>query len=255
MTDWSLPKRARADEVPWPRAVGTPAEAVRFINHVGFCVLFPVKNVPLPSLYYAASKRLPARWDQYAHKIWGWRDRLPEKRRAFYAKYFKARATFISLEFLPSFVAMRGAVAKAQEAERFYDAGRITRDARTLWDTLAREGPLPTLELRYAAKFDSPPGNVRFKKAILELQCQLIVAHTGGEQETESWASNRFDLLSRAFPAELARARNLPAEEARRAVARRYLKHFPSALPARVSRLFSWSKAETLAAIAGPGSE
>jgi len=33
-------------------------DAVRFIDAVGFCLLFPVKNVALPSLYYAVARRI-----------------------------------------------------------------------------------------------------------------------------------------------------------------------------------------------------
>ncbi len=51
-----------AGELPWPQRVKTAGDAVRFIEHVGFCMLFPVKNVPLPSLYYAVAKRQPTGW-------------------------------------------------------------------------------------------------------------------------------------------------------------------------------------------------
>jgi len=248
MADWQLPKKDRTHEIRWPGAVSMPAQAVRFINHAGFCVLFPVKNVSLPSLYYAVAKRLPARWDKHAQKIWKWRDELPAKRRAFYAKYFKSRATFISLKYLSHFLAMREAAVSPKDAEHFYSAGRISHDARAIWLALADHGPMPTLELRHACKFDTKAGNIRFKKAILDLQCQLIVTHTGGEQETESWASNRFDLVSRAFPKQLAQARKISPEAARSALARQYLKLYPSAPALQISRLFNWSKSETQAA-------
>jgi len=38
-------------------------------------------------------------------------------------------------------------------------------------ESLADLGPLATLELRHACKMDSKAGNVRFKKAMNELQC------------------------------------------------------------------------------------
>ncbi len=68
-------------------------------------MLFPVENVPLSSLYYAVAKRQPNGWDKYAQLIWKWKDDLPKKRRAFYAKYFKGRGSFLSLKFLPHFLA------------------------------------------------------------------------------------------------------------------------------------------------------
>jgi len=179
--------------------VKTALDAVRFLDTVGFCVLLPVKNVPLASLYYAVAKHRPAGWDKYAQLIWKWKDELPKKRRAFYGKYFKGRGSFLSLKFLPYFLALDGTAAAASEAEEFYKTGRIGHDALELWQALAKHGALPTLELRHASKMETQAGNKRFKKAMLELQGLLIVTHSGAEQETGAWASNRFDLVARSF--------------------------------------------------------
>ena len=96
-------------EIHWPRKVRTAADAVRFIDAVGYCLLFPIRNLPLPSLYYAVARRdihLGPSWDKYCEMIWMWKDELPRKGRAFYAKYFKGRGTFISLKLLPHFLAL-----------------------------------------------------------------------------------------------------------------------------------------------------
>src|SRR5712692_4150651 len=122
-------------EVPWSNQVRTAADAVRFIDAVGYCLLFPIKKLPLPSLYYAVARRnihLGPTWDKYCEMIWHWKDDLPRKRRAFYAKYFKGRGTFISLTLLPHFLAMRDSAASPGHHERFYAGGRISHDARTI---------------------------------------------------------------------------------------------------------------------------
>jgi hypothetical protein len=233
-----------------PRSIRTPSDAIRFIDDVGFCVLFPVKNIPLPSLYYAASKRAALRWDKYAQLIWKWKDELPKKRRAFYGKYFKYRGSFLSLEFLPCFLAIHGTAVPASEAEEFYKAGRIGHDALELWQVLAKHGPLPTLELRHACKMETQAGNKRFKKAMLELQSLLIVTHSGAEQETGAWASNRFDLVTRAFPEQAAQARKISVGDARTAVAVKYRTLYPAAPPAQIARLFGWTKTQAVTALA-----
>ena len=184
----------QTNEIPWTRRVSSPSEAIRFIDHIGFCVLFPLKNVPLPSVYFAVSRRHDIRWDKHAQLIWKWKDELPKKRRAFYAKYFKGRGTFLSLKLLPHFLAMHGTAVEPGEAEAFYKTGRISHDAVELCQALGKHGPLATLELRHACKMETQAGNKRFKKAMLELQGLLIVTHSGAEQETEAWASNRFEL-------------------------------------------------------------
>jgi hypothetical protein len=213
-------------------------------------MLFPVKNVPLPSLYYAVSHRSDARWDKHAQLIWHWKDELPRKRRALYAKALKGRGTFISMEFLPHFLAIQGTAAPPAAAESLYNAGRITRDACDLWKSLAQHGPMPTLELRHACKLETQAGNKRFKKAMLELQSLLIVTHSGAEQETESWASNRFDLVSRAFPKQSRAATNITPEAARQALAAKYRSLYPEAPPTQLARLFAWTKAQATAALA-----
>ena len=77
---------------------------------------------------------------------------------------------------------------------------------------LEEHGPLATLELRNACKMDTKSGNIRFKRAILELQCMLIVVHFGTEQETNAWASGRYELTCRAFPKQTAAAKNISSE-------------------------------------------
>ncbi len=242
--------RQQAHEIPWPARVSKPSEAVRFIDHVGFCMLFPVKNVSLPSLHYAVAKRQPTGWDKYVQLVWKWKDELPKQRRALYTKYFKGRGTFLSLKFLPHFLAIHGTAVAPAEAESFYKTGRISHDASELWQALAKHGPLATLELRHACKMETQAGNKRFKKAMLELQSLLIVTHSGAEQETESWASNRFDLVSRAFPKQIAEARKISPEEARTALATKYHTLYPSATSVQVARLFGWTKAQAVIALA-----
>ncbi len=237
-------------EIGWPRRVRTAADAVLFINAVGFCMLFPVKNVPLPSLYYAAARRYPATWDKYAEMLWEWKDNLPRKGRAFYAKYFKTRGTFISLAMLPNFLAMRGNAAAPGDPERLYAEGRISHGARTIWQALEKHGPLATLELRHTCKMESKAGNVRFKRAMLDLQCLLVVVHFGAEQETAAWPSGRFALTARAFPRQVALARRIAPATARAALASKYLQWHPDAPAAMLARLFGWPKAEAEGAMA-----
>jgi hypothetical protein len=93
-----MPRRFDGDhEIRSSGRLRTTADAMRFIETVGFCMLFPVRNVPLPSLYYALARRHEVHWDKSAQLIWKWKDELPKKRRAVYGKYFRGRGSFISL--------------------------------------------------------------------------------------------------------------------------------------------------------------
>lgn len=234
---------------PWAKRVRTAADAGKFLDHTGFCVLFPVKGVTLPSLYYAASRRPAITWDRYCMLIWKWKDELPRRKRAFYAKYFKGRGSFISLEMLPYFLAVEESAAEVEDFDIHYDAGRVSHDARTVWQALATHGAMATLELRHSIKMETKPGNIRFKRAMLELQRRLLVVHFGAEQETKAWASGRFELTARAFPDQVNAARGIAPEAARAAVAAKYLRMYSAAQSMQLSRLFRWSKSEAQAAL------
>jgi hypothetical protein len=238
-------------QTPGKKRVRTAANAVQFIDRAGFCVLFPLKGVELPSLFYAAAHRMPIphTWDKYCQLVWKLKDELPLRRHAFYAKYFKGRGSFLSLAMLPNFLALEESAADLHDHEKLYSAGRITHDARTIWEALAKHGPMATLELRHACKMETNAGNVRYKKAMLDLQRRLVVVHFGSEQETAAWASGRFELTSRAFPKQVKLARNITPEKARSAIAAKYLSLGPDASPMQLARLFGWSKAEAVAAI------
>jgi hypothetical protein len=250
MTAWKLRRRDPSHEISWSRRLITTTDASNFINHANFCVLFPVKNVPPPSLYFAVSRSTRVTWGKHAALIWKWKDDLPKKRRAFYGKYFKARGTFLTLDTLTHLLAMHETAIAPDDAESFYHDGRISRDALELWQALVQHGPMPTLELRHACKMETQPGNKRFKKAMLQLQSLLIVTHSGAAQETESWASNRFDLVSRAFPKPFAKAQTISPESARKILAQKYRRLYPASSPVQIARLFGWTKAQAVAALA-----
>jgi hypothetical protein len=244
--------RTPPNEIRWPKRIATLADARRYIDALGFCVLFPVKNVALPSLYWPISRRGPDDdfvFDQYFEQIWRWKDELPRRRYAIYAKYFRTRGTFISPAYLPYFLALRETAVQATDHARLYSEGRIRDDARVLWEALAEHGPLATLALRHLCRMETKAGNARFKRAMLDLQSLLVVGHFGKEQETGRWHSSRFELTCRAFPAETTAARAIEPAAARAELAAKYRQWRPAAPPVQLSRLFGWSKNEAAAAI------
>jgi hypothetical protein len=250
-----MPKNSKAENgAHGLRRVATLADAVKFIDAVGFCMLFSVANVPLPSLYGAATGRGPNDafiFDEHFEKIWRWKDELPRRRRAHYAKYFRGKGTLISRRQLPNFLAMREAAAAPGDHELFYREGRIHDDARRIWQSLEEHGPTATLELRHACKMEATAGNVRFKRAILDLQRLLVVSHFGAEQETGAWASGKYELTSRAFPEETAAAFEIEPAAARTELAAQFANLTPGAQATQVARLFGWTRAQAEAALEG----
>lgn len=235
--------------------IRTIAQAARYIDRVGFCLLFPSKKLPLPSLIEASKGRALrnykpcADWSDDFVRLWRWKDELPRKRLAYYGKYFRGRGVFLSLEFLAYFYCLEGNHGARDEYERLYREGKITADAHVVCAALVERGPQATLELRYGLGWEAKRGNRRFKRALLELQQRLLIVHWGTKAETRAWESAVYQLTARAFPKAVRAAAKLSPDVARQRIAAQYRKHRAHAKPQEVARLFGWSRAEAQAAL------
>jgi hypothetical protein len=90
--------------------VTTQAQAIEFVNDVGFCFLFPIQNVEMPSLWDAIAGRVvPTSASHSGYEIdrtWGWKDESLDKKWWYYGKLIRGKATLVSLDFLPNFYAL-----------------------------------------------------------------------------------------------------------------------------------------------------
>jgi len=237
--------------------IRTIAQAARYIDRVGFCLLFPSKKLPLPSLIEASKGRALrnykpcADWSDDFVRLWRWKDELPRKRLAYYGKYFRGRGVFLSLEFLAYFYCLEGNHGTRDEYERLYREGKTTADAHVVCTALVERGPQATLELRYGLGWEAKRGNRRFKRALLELQQRLLIVHWGTKAETRAWESAVYQLTARAFPKAMRAAAKLSPDVARQQIAAQYRKHRAHAKPQEVARLFGWSRAEAEEALGG----
>ncbi len=245
--------------------IRTIAQAARYVDRVGFCLLFPIKGLRLPSLWGALKGKSPfgsaqgkpqgfclvAAWDKDAERLWRWKDELPRKQLAYYGKYFRGKGSLLSPEFLPCFYCLEGNHGTRDEYEQLYREGKITVDAHAVCAALAKRGPQATLELRYGLGWESKRGNRRFKRALLELQQRLLIVHWGTKAETRAWESAVYQLTARAFPKAVRAAAKLSPDLARQRIAAQYRKQCAHAKPQEVARLFGWSRAEAEEALGG----
>ena len=237
--------------------VRTIHQAAKYIDRVGFCLLFPIKGLRLPSLWAAVKGRNPrqfnliAEWDDDAMKLWEWKDELPRRRLAYSGRYFRGKKSLLSLQFLPCFYRLAGNYGSLDEYERLYREGKITAHARAVCHELLNHGPLATLELRYGLGWSDQRGNQRFKRAIAELQCRLLVTHWGAKAETNAWESVVYELTPRAFPRAMRAAMKFTPEEARHRVAEQYRKLVPHSTPKDAARLFGWPALPALSEVEG----
>src|SRR5512136_3428831 len=64
--------------------VTTPAQAQQFVNDAGFCCLFPIQGVEMPSLWDAIAGRVVPTYSQHQgyeiERTWGWKDESLDKK-------------------------------------------------------------------------------------------------------------------------------------------------------------------------------
>ncbi len=223
--------------------VKTINEAARFIDRVGFCLLFASAHAPrieLPSLFEAVKGRRDAHiedWDEDSDRIWVWKNDLPAAKRAYYGKALAGKPVFVSLKMLPYLVALN-----ARDVREEYRHGRISHEAKRVYDALHERGPMPTMALRTAAGFGRDTN--RFHRALDDLQRALVVLPVGAVIERGAWASQIFGLVAQWFPCEVDRAERIDVGEARREIVRRYVQTVVAAKTALIARLFGVPRAD-----------
>jgi hypothetical protein len=178
------------------RKIRSEAEAVSFIEQMGFLPLMKIAGSVLPDLASACIR--PPDWRRdYREWWWGWKQTLPEKRLCYYAKIVRRCGTFISWEMLPNFLVVFGAM---QPYDERYRAGLLGRAEKQILDILAQQGPMFTDDLRSAF---APAGHKRtleFHRAMASLQSDFLVAVCGGRME--GWTMHKWDLTERIVPRE-----------------------------------------------------
>jgi hypothetical protein len=213
--------------------IKTIDSAGKFIHEVGFCLLFPLDRINLPTLYDATcggERKIMAGWSETMQKLWSWKDELAANKQAFFGKYFKGRPSFISLEMLPYFYAISGNYGGIEDYQEIYEEGRITQEAKRICDFIYNKGATPTVRLKKEAGFRGKGGGYRFDKALKELQRSLLVANRGIYTGESSWPSIIVDLLPRIFPKEVKKSLKVSEEKARKEIVKKF---FDVALAAR----------------------
>ena len=212
--------------------IKTMNDAARWIDSIGFCLLFATtQRIELPSLFEAVKGRRDAHideWDKDSDLVWGWKSDLPATRRAYYGKALTGKPMFISLTLLPHLLAIIG----MENIQGEYQRGRISYESKRVYDALSATGPTPTIALRAAAGLDS----ARYHRALDELQRRLVVMPVGATKEQGAWPSQIFDLVARWFPRQFARAQKIDSAVACRTIVRRYIETVVAAKPAIVAQ-------------------
>jgi len=237
------------------RRIRTPEEARTFVEEVGFCHFWPVKGAELPNLFHAIAGRVrpvPMRHDDPdLSRCWRWKDHALDKRWWYYGKFLRRRATLISLAELPYFYALSENYGALDDYLQEYAEGRMTAEAKAIYEAILEHGPLNTVRLREVAHLSAPSAKSRFDRALTELQVGLKVLPVGIARAGAWRYAFIYELLPRWLPAVPERARAIGRGEARRHILLRYLRTVVAATPTQVARLFGWTPAEVERAAKG----
>ncbi len=241
--------------------ITSPEQAVEFVNDVGFCFLFPIQNVEMPSLWDAIAGRVVKTYPDHKgyeiERTWGWKDEALDKKWWYYGKLVRARATLVSLGFLPNFYALSenfGDYEHDYLAE--YKTGALTAEAKQVYEALLRNGALDAVRLRREVHMSSDASKGRFEKALTDLQTGLKVLPIGIAPVGAWRYAFIYEVLPRWFPEIPARAQAIGRTEARRCILDQYLRNVIFSTKPLASRVFGWSLTETqqaIDALAGEG--
>lgn len=234
--------------------VASPKAALDFINTRGFIYFWPIKGIDLPSLWTAvAGNRVVAdKHDDPGHVTWRWKDDALGKKKWYYAKILRRKATMISLEVVPYFYALSENYGSPEEDYLLaYEEGRLTQAAKQVYEALLKEGALNTLDLRSMSKLTNARES-EFNRALEVLQADFKILPVG-VAEVGAWKySFIYEIVTRHYPDLAEKARFINEAEARRKLAELYFQSVGAAQERDVNKLFGWQKeltARTISAL------
>ena len=223
--------------------VRTLDDALHFVNERGFVYFWPIKEVILPSLWTAVAGERPVadQHDDPGHVTWGWKDNMLDKRKWYYAKLLRGRATLVSLEIVPHFYALSENFGDPEhDFLQLYRDGLLSQPAKAIYEALLEAGPLDTVNMRRRIRMTSKSSDSPFERALVELQRDMKILPVGVAQ-TGAWRySFIYELVHRYYPDLPERARPITRNAARQKLTALFFDGVGAATAADVRRLFQW---------------
>jgi uncharacterized protein YcaQ len=170
------------------------------------------------------------------------------KKKWYYAKILKRKGTMISLELAPAFYAISENYGDPDEDYlEQYHQGKLSSEAKQVYEVLLAEGPLHTQLLRKKAGLKNEL--YKFGKALEELQADFKVLPTRVVKAGRWKYAFEYECVHRHYPELLNQARTLSSLEARAKILESYFRSLGAALLGDVRKLFSWDLDDTLEAL------
>jgi hypothetical protein len=227
-------------------------DAVVFVRERGFVYFWPIKEVLFPSLWTAVAGNRPVAdaHDDPGHVTWGWKDSMLGKRRWYYAKILRGKATMIDLDVLPYFYALSENYGEPEaDYLQLYADGLLSQPAKLIYETLLREGAMDTVHLRQAVHMTRRSSDSAFARGMAELQRAFRILPTGVSQSGGWRYSFIYEPVHRHWPDLPQRARTIGRGEAREKLACLYFSAVGAATEGEMRKLFQWKPADVKRAL------
>lgn len=223
----------------------TVEQALEFVNQRGFVYFWPIKGILFPSLWTAVvgNRKVADKHDDPGHVTWGWKDGMLDKKKWYYAKMLRGKATMISLATAPYFYALSENFGDPeQDYLQLYADGLLTREAKTVYETILREGSLNTIALRRATNMTSKAAKSPFDRALVQLQRDFKILPVA-VAEAGAWRySFVYEAVHRFYPDLPLKAREISQSAAREHLLTLFFEMLGAATLAEVRKLFQWTK-------------
>ncbi len=232
--------------------LASKVEAVEYVNQRGFIHFWPIRNIVLPSLWgaVAGDRTVADAHDDPGHVTWGWKDSLLGSDLWYYAKVLRKKATMIATHIVPYFYALSENYGSPEEDYlTLYEQGRMTQEAKAVYQAVLDNGPLDTPALRRAARLSSPENDGRFNKALVDLQAGFLLVPVAVTQAGAWHYAFAYDIVARHYPHLPEKARFIGELDARRELVRLYFHSVGAAQLRNLVMLFGWRPKQVEAAI------
>ncbi len=241
------------------RKLHTIEDAAAFVKERGFVYFWPIKGITLPSLWAAVAgdRRVADAHNDPGHITWGWKDDALGKHIWYYGKILRKKATLIDLDVVPYFYALSENYGDPEEDVLIqYHEGRLTLEAKSIFEALLDNGPLDTISIRRQTHMTSKESNSRFARALSLLQSDFKILPVGISNAGGWRYAFIYDLTHRHYPELLEKARLIKEKDAHQKLAKLHFRSVGAAQLRDVTMLFGWQKKDaeqTLQSLATDG--
>jgi hypothetical protein len=245
--EWLQEYRARTFHLLPELRLKTQDEAIAFVKERGFTYFWPISGIILPNLWMAVAGDRPVAdaHDDPGHVTWGWKDALLGSQSWYYAKILRKKATMLAVDVAPYFYALsENFGAYDEDYLTQYEQGRLTQEAKTVYEALLDKGPLDTVALRKAAHMSSPSSETRFNRALADLQADFKILPVAVTTAGAWHYAFAYDIVARNYPDLPEQAHHIHETQARQRLTELYLRSLGAARPADLGKLFGWRPAE-----------